>query len=101
MAALKLQDVTKALGQLSLTIAQTRDVAFTLGVELTELDNIDDERKGIDRTKYYMQAWLNGDEQASWEMIVRALRCKGLNRQDADLERICGEFSTQTPVSTG
>lgn len=80
-----LQELTKALGELSLSIAQTRELAFNLGVGLQQLDDVDLERRGTERTKYYMQAWLNNQNGASWEQIIRALNSMRLNRQAAQL----------------
>ena len=93
MAKLELQDVMKAMDTLSLSIAQTRNVAFFLGVPLETLDNIDDERRGSDRTKYYMKAWLDRDTEASWEKLIETLRSQNFNRQAADLEKRFGQFA--------
>ena len=82
---LELHEVTKALGELSLSIAQTRELAFNLGVDLKDLDNVDEERRGADRTKYYMQTWLNSNPDASWKSIVESLKVMRLNRQATQL----------------
>ena len=98
-SGLELLDVTKALGELSLSIAQTRELAFNLGVKLQELDNIDDERKGVVRTKYYMETWLSTDEEASWEKIIATLKSMRLNRQAAQLTEMISspQFSPCQP----
>ncbi|CAI8024593.1 hypothetical protein GBAR_LOCUS14287 [Geodia barretti] len=65
--------------------AQTRDLTFNLGVDLRDLDNVDEERRGADRTKYYMQTWLSNNPYASWKSIVEALKDMRLNRQATQL----------------
>jgi hypothetical protein len=98
---LELHEVTKALGDLSLSIAQTRELAFNLGVELRELDNVDEERRGNDRTKYYMQIWLNNNPDASWRSIIEALKSMRLNRQATQLTEMLSAGPEVThPVSS-
>ena len=93
-----LQELTKALGELSLSIAQTRELAFNLGVGLQQLDDVDLERRGTERTKYYMQAWLNNENGASWEQIIGALNSMRLNRQAAQLREMISspQFSSMS-----
>ena len=96
---LELHEVTKALGELSLSISQTRDLAFNLGVELRDLENVDEEKRGPDRTKYYMQTWLSNNDAASWKDIIDALKGMRLNRQAAQLtEMLSAAPATQHSV---
>lgn len=100
-SGLELLNVTKALGELSLSIAQTRELAFNLGVKLPELDNIDGEQRGVARTKYYMETWLSSDPEASWEKIIATLKSMRLNRQAAQLTEMISspQFSPGQPVA--
>ena len=72
MSRPQLLDVMGALGELSLSAAQMKDLAFKLGVAQSKLDDIEGERRGDDRKRAYsyMQAWLDIDRDASWTKIV-------------------------------
>ena len=87
MSRLQLLDVMGALGGLSLSAAQMKDLAFNLGVVQSKLDDIEGERKGDDRKRAYMQAWLDIDRDASWAKVVGALEKMGLKSQAATLAR--------------
>ena len=67
-----LLDVVNALE--TLTIEKTKDLAFQLGVDLHQLDDIDTEYSGTNRSRHYIEAWLRTDPEASWAKIVAALK---------------------------
>ena len=74
---LKLVAVVTALQ--TLTLEQTKNLALLLGVELCVLIDIEREYSGNSRKAHYIQAWLDGDVEASWEKIVAGLRQIGMN----------------------
>ena len=74
---LKLVAVITALQKL--TLEQTKNLALQLGVELRVLIDIEREYSGNSRKAHYLQAWLDGDVEASWEKIVAGLRQIGMN----------------------
>lgn len=78
-----LLEVMNAVGKL--TISQTKDLAFRLGVDLSTLDDIDTVYRGIDRNKYYIETWLKGDTEASWKKIAEALKEMNLNVLAAEI----------------
>lgn len=84
---LNVRELVNALEELSLSIQQTREVAFHLGVDLPVLDGIDEEYRGNIRAHYYMQAWLNNDPRASWEKVIDVLSRRNLNTQAEQLTR--------------
>ena len=99
---LKLHDVMKELGELSLSSANIRELAFRLEVALTTLDDIDEQRRGTERNRYYIQAWLNGDPSASWLKIITTLKGMSLNRQAEDLSKsIASDPSFSAPSASG
>ena len=76
---LDLKELVNALDELS--AGEVRYLCTTLGVEQARLDNIDsDHRDSINRIPKYLQAWLDGDEEPSWALIVEALKSKTLSK---------------------
>ena len=72
MAALSTKNVVTALHTLS--IAKTRELAMSLGVQDYVLDNIDMEYSGTTRSIKYVQAWLDSDTHATWTKLVACLK---------------------------
>ena len=69
---LKTLDVVKALKKLSLN--ETRQLVFHLGVSLSSLDDIDSEYRGDTRKAKFVDKWLDIDVEASWEKLATALQ---------------------------
>ena len=92
--------VIKALGKL--TIGQTKDLAFRLGVELTDLDNIDSQFNGTDRNTHYIKAWLTTDSEASWGKIVDTLKEMNQNVLAANIasQHCCTSAEAQKRAGT-
>ena len=57
-----------------LTMEETRDLVFQMGVPLNILDDIADQYSGENHKQHFVQAWLDMDRDASWEMVVTGLR---------------------------
>lgn len=91
------RDVMKAIGKL--TIAQTKDLAFRLGAELSALDDIDIQYRGTDRNPHYMEAWLTNDMEASWGKIVDALKEMNMNVLAANIARQYSSTVTKPQAS--
>ena len=75
MAALSnpsILEVTNAISQL--TVEETRDLVFQMGVELNTLDDIATQYHGENRKQHYVKAWLDTDPDASWDKLVTGLR---------------------------
>lgn len=101
--SLDLRAVVNSLQRLS--IGQTEQLAFQLGVELNTLEDINIQY-GSSRKMHYIQAWLNDDPEPSWEKIVTGLRQNGLNVVAAEVEsqycpqsQVPGHNSAQPVVS--
>lgn len=103
--SLDLRAVVNSLQRLS--IGQTEQLAFQLGVELNTLEDINIQYNGSSRKMHYIQAWLNDDPEPSWEKIVTGLRQNGLNVVAAEVEsqycpqsQVPGHNSAQPAVSS-
>ena len=90
---LDVREVVNALDELSLSVSQTRDLAFHLGVDLPQLDDIDEQHVNH-RKQYYIQAWINTDPSASWQKMIDVLRQKSLNRQAEMLRERCAALKS-------
>ena len=75
--AISPKDVVNALKPLN--NEQSKELFFQLNVQLSLLDGIDNDYKGNMRKIHYVQAWLDCEVGASWEMIVAGLNQIGLN----------------------
>ena len=60
-------------------------LALQLKVKLNTLEDIGNDYKGDDRKVQAIQAWLNNDPDASWEMIVEALQRMGMSAVADDI----------------
>ena len=68
-------------------------------MDLPDLDNVDEEKRGPNRTKFYMQTWLSNNDTASWKEFIDALKGMRLNRQAAQLtEMLSAAPATQHSV---
>ena len=65
-------EVSNAISQL--TVEETRQLVFQMGVQLKTLDDIAAQYDGENRKQHYVQAWLDMDRDASWEKLVAGLR---------------------------
>ena len=61
-----------------LTMEQTKELVFHLGVQLNVLDDITRQYKGNDCKIHFIQAWLDSDPQASWGKLVFGLKQIGM-----------------------
>ena len=66
------QKMSNAIRQL--TMEETRDLVFQMGVPLNTLDDITAQYDGENRKQHFVQAWLDMDRGASWEKLVAGLR---------------------------
>ena len=57
-----------------LTMEETRDLVFQMGVPLNILDDITDRYDGENRKQHFVQAWLDMDRDTSWGKLVAGLR---------------------------
>ena len=75
MAALSNPSILKVSNAISqLTVEETRQLVFQMGVELKTLGDIAAQYDGEKRKQHYVQAWLDIDPDASWEKLVTGLR---------------------------
>ena len=66
------QKMSNAIRQL--TMEETRDLVFQMGVPLNTLDDITAQYDGENRKQHFVQAWLDMDRNASWDSLVAGLR---------------------------
>ena len=78
------QKMSNAIRQL--TMEETRDLVFQMGVPLNILDDITDRYDGENRKQHFVQAWLDMDCNASWEKLVAGLRKINKNALAAEIE---------------
>ena len=57
----------------SLTVEETKDLVFQLGVPLSDLDDVTARYGGSDCKRHLIQKWLDGDTWASWAELVSGL----------------------------
>ena len=74
---LSILDVVNALHRLS--VDETRELVFRLGVPNNVLDNISSQYNVPNRITQYVAEWLKRDVGASWEKLVSALKRIGRN----------------------
>ena len=89
------QKMSNAIRQL--TMEETRDLVFQMGVPLNTLDDITAQYDGENRKQHFLQAWLNMDRDASWEKLVAGLR--NIN-QDALATKIESEHLPSAAVAS-
>ena len=77
-------EVTNAIE--SLTVENTRALAFQLGVPVNILDDIETQYNGDNRKQHFIQKWLEIDTSASWGKIVSALQQISMNVLAAGIE---------------
>ena len=72
MAALSRPSILEVSNAISeLTVEETRQLVFQMGVQLSTLDDVADDEN---RKQHYVQAWLDTDPDASWDKLVTGLR---------------------------
>ena len=69
-----------------LTVEETRQLVFQMGVPLNVLDDIADEYKGENRKQHYVSKWLNMDTDASWDKLVAGLRKINMDALASEIE---------------
>ncbi|CAI8050724.1 Putative ankyrin repeat protein MM_0045, partial [Geodia barretti] len=77
-------DVCNAISQL--TVEETRQLVFQIGVPLRVLDSIADEYTGENRKQHFVQKWLDMNLDASWDKLVAGLRKMNMNTLAASVE---------------
>ena len=77
-------DVCNAISQL--TVEETRQLVFQMGVPLRVLDSIADEYTGENRKQHFVQKWLDMNLDASWDKLVAGLRKMNMNTLAASVE---------------
>ena len=82
----KLSTLDVSNGTSRLTVEETRQLVFQMGVPLNVLDDIADEYKGVNRKQHFNQAWLDMDPDASWDKLVVGLRKINKNSLATDIE---------------
>ena len=65
-------DVSNAIRKL--TMEETRDLVFQMGVPLNALDDISAQFDGENRKQHFVQKWLDTKADASWDKLVTGLR---------------------------
>ena len=85
--------VSNAIRQL--TVEETRQLVFQMGVQLKTLDDIAAQYNGENRKQHFVQAWLDIDSNASWDKLVAGLREINKNSLATDVECL-----TKVPVSS-
>ena len=69
-----------------LTVEETRQLVFQMGVPLNDLDDIADEYKGENRKQHYLGKWLNMDPNASWDKLAVGLKEINMNALASEIE---------------
>ncbi|CAI8032515.1 hypothetical protein GBAR_LOCUS18373, partial [Geodia barretti] len=77
-------DVCNAISQL--TVEETRQLVFQIGVPLRVLDGIADEYTGENRKQHFVQKWLDMNLDATWDKLVAGLRKMNMNTLAASVE---------------
>ena len=77
-------DVINATSRL--TVEETRQLVFHMGVPLRVLDDIADEYKGENRKQHFVQKWLDMNPDATWDKLIAGLRKISLNALAAEIE---------------
>ena len=77
-------DVSNATSRL--TVEETRQLVFHMGVPLRVLDDIADEYKGENRKQHFVQKWLDMIPDATWDKLVAGLRKISLNTLATEIE---------------
>ena len=77
-------DVINATSRL--TVEETRQLVFHMGVPLKVLDDIADEYKGENRKQHFVQKWLDMNPDASWDKLVAGLRKISLSALATEIE---------------
>ena len=70
----------------SLTVEETKDLVFQLGVSLGDLDDVAARYDGSDCKRHLIQKWLDGDTWASWAELVSGLEHIKRNVLAKDIE---------------
>ena len=78
-----------------LTVEETRQLVFQMGVPLNVLDDIADEYKGENRKQHYVGKWLNMDPNASWDKLVAGLKKMDMNALASEIE---SEHLSRPPI---
>ena len=88
-------DMSNAINQL--TVEETRDLVFQMGVPLNVLKDIAAQYDGENRKQNFVQTWLDRNPDASWEKLVAGLRKINKNSLAAKIE---SEHLSRVPASS-
>ena len=86
-------NVSNAISRL--TMEETRDLVFRNGVPLNVLKDIAAQYDGENRKQNYVQAWLDMDNDASWDKLVAGLSKINKNSLATEIE---SEHLSRVPV---
>ena len=85
--------VSNAVSQL--TVEETRQLVFQMGVQLKTLDDIAAQYNGENRKQHFVRAWLDMNPDASWDQLITGLREINKNSLATEIESL-----TKVPVSS-
>ncbi|CAI8001095.1 hypothetical protein GBAR_LOCUS3114 [Geodia barretti] len=85
-----LKDLLNTFSKLKLSVPDTKNLMWRLGVELHTLTNVDARRKGSDRMAYYIQAWLDIELAPTWVKIIVGLRLMNMKGPAKQLAEMVG-----------
>ena len=69
-----------------LTVEETRQLVFKMGVPVKDIDNIGEQNSGGMQLVYLVKKWLDMTPDASWDKLVAGLRKINKNSLAADIE---------------
>ena len=69
-----------------LTVGETRQLVFQMGVPVKDVDNIREQNSGNMQRVYLVEKWLDMTPDASWDKLVAGLRKINKNTLAADIE---------------
>ena len=70
----------------NLTIEETRNLVFHMGIKLNTLDDIAANYKEENKRQHFVKAWLDKTTNASWDTLVTGLRRVKKNTLAAEIE---------------
>ncbi|CAI8005146.1 hypothetical protein GBAR_LOCUS4079 [Geodia barretti] len=70
-------EVSNAISRL--TVEETRELVFQMGVPLKVIDDIAEAYKGKNRKHHFVQGWLDMTPDSSWDKLVAGLRNINMN----------------------
>ena len=84
LANLSVLDLTNAISRL--TLEETKELVFHMGVPLKDIDNITEWYSDDMQKVHLVQKWLDMDPDASWDQLITGLREIGKNALATEIE---------------